>query len=363
MPVKNALPYLDAAVESILGQSHSDFEFVIRDDHSTDGSLERLRHWASKDNRIRLFEGNRSLGPAGSSNWVVQQARAPIVARMDADDIALPRRLEKELEVLDAHPDAVLVGSVWEGIDRRGRVVREPDISTVRTRGFAAPFSHGSIMFRRAAFEESGGYRPECDFWEDLDLYLRMAPLGRVLVIAEPLYQHRFSETSTRLTSRRAEVESAVHLMFQCRSAFEQGQDYTPLLKEARPPEGSKLNPSTFLSIGFITLWSGLRPTTLSRILKRGRLRADKATAQALLWAFWASASPGTLRFVMRRLLRARSAKTRKDLQGQTVFEWPVQGLRSRPESAEPSLDRADHMPGVSRGAANPNSGSTKRMV
>src|SRR5437868_4189969 len=87
MPVHNALPYLDAAVQSILDQSFDDFEFVILDDASTDGSSERLRHWASTDKRIRLIEEKQNLGPAGSSERVARAASATIVARMDADDI------------------------------------------------------------------------------------------------------------------------------------------------------------------------------------------------------------------------------------------------------------------------------------
>src|SRR5688572_26937741 len=138
MPVRNALPYLDAAVESILGQTFKDFEFVIRDDDSTDGSYERLRFWAASDKRIRLFEGDSCLGPAGSSNWVVGKARAPIVARMDADDVALPHRFRHQLSVLNDNPDAVLIGSVWEGIDRQGRVVRGPDLSALGTSRFSA---------------------------------------------------------------------------------------------------------------------------------------------------------------------------------------------------------------------------------
>src|SRR6185369_10635095 len=79
MPVHNALPYLDAAVESILSQTFGDFEFVILDDASTDGSTERLRYWASRDSRIRLLEEHRNLGPARSSQRVACAASAPIV--------------------------------------------------------------------------------------------------------------------------------------------------------------------------------------------------------------------------------------------------------------------------------------------
>src|SRR3954467_10112260 len=112
MPVHNALPYLDAAVESILGQTFEGFEFVILDDASTDGSTERLREWAQRDRRIRLLEEKQNLGPALSSERVARAASAPIVARMDADDISYPGRLEEQLEVLDRYPGTGVVGGL-----------------------------------------------------------------------------------------------------------------------------------------------------------------------------------------------------------------------------------------------------------
>jgi glycosyltransferase involved in cell wall biosynthesis len=330
MPVRNAMPYLDAAVESILAQTHRNFEFIIRDDDSTDGSKERLRYWAAQDDRIRLHEGDTCLGPANSSNWVVAQARADYIARMDADDVSLPQRLERELAILQNEADASLLGSVWEGIDRHGRMVREPDFST--------PFAHGSIMFRRTAFEAIGGYREACNFWEDFDLYVRMAKVGRVLVVTEPLYRHRFSETSTRLTSRRPQVEAAVDLMFRCREAHNAGKDYTTMLGTERNAD-ARLNPYTYLSLGSITLWSGRRPWMLGKILRHGQLAFDAATAQSLVWAIWAMASPGTLRQWMRLMLHRRSRSARAALVGLSVFEWSAQGFRPL-NSADPRLDQ-----------------------
>ncbi len=323
MPVRNALPYLDAAVESILGQTFGDFELVIRDDNSTDGSLERLRMFAAQDSRIRLFEGDRSLGPAGSSNWVVEHARGSIIARMDADDVAVSTRLEKQLEILEANAGVVLLGSTWVGIDRQGRVVRNAGLTTFGESSFAAPFAHGSIMYKREAFDQVGGYRSLCDYWEDLDFYVRMARLGRVLVTTEALYQYRFSETSTRLTSSQSRVEQAVDLMFKCRAAFERGEDYTPLLTaHSQTPASSKHNPNTFISLGFIALWSGLRPPTLFRLLAEGDLKFNGATARALIWAGWAYLSPRTLRGFMRYRLATKTREVRRVLDGRTVLEW-----------------------------------------
>jgi hypothetical protein len=343
MPVRDALPYLDEAVESILGQSFGDFEFVILDDDSHDGSRERLRFWAARDRRIRLLESDAGLGPVGSSNRVVDEARAPLVARMDADDIAHPDRLRRQLDLLRRNPDAVLVASTWEGIDGDGRVIREADRSRLGKPGLGAPMAHGSTMFRRAAFVTVGGYRSECAYWEDLDLYARIAGLGRILVSAETLYRHRFSETSTRLTSARAKVENAVDRMFRLRHAYERG--------EAPPSSASRggaarLKPETFVAIGSLRLWAGRRPGALQRLLARGALRADGATLKALVWAGWAEAHPRSLRWLMRMLLRWRNR--RSGIAPIGAFEWrPQSAPRFSGFVAEPAANSA----GRARGA------------
>ena len=328
MPVRNALPYLDAAMKSILEQSYRDFEFVIRDDGSTDGTRESLRQWARRDARIRLFEG-ASLGPAGSSNFVVEQARAPIVARMDGDDLARTDRLQRQLDVLNERADAVLVGSLWHGIDSAGAIVSEPDYYRLRFGGFGAPFAHGSIMFRRGAFDRAGGYRQACDFWEDLDLYVRMAEQGKLLVIKEPLYQYRFSPVSARLTVPRPHVERAIDLMLHCRQLFERGEDYSALLEEQRSP-GGRIDPNVFLVLAYLALWSGQRPSLLRALIERGDLRPDLRSAKALALAIWAEMSPGSLRRLMRFVIGRRSRRAQPDAQGDVVQEWAIRAAPPR---------------------------------
>lgn len=324
MPVRNAAPFVDAAIESILQQSYREFEFVIRDDGSTDGTVDRLRFWAARDSRIRLFEGDRSLGPAGSSNWVISKAAAPIVARMDADDIAHPDRLAVQMSLLEDDPEAVLVGSVWKGIDREGRIVREADLGSLQGPSLAAPFAHGSVIFRTEAFRRVGGYRPECDFWEDFDLYLRLSALGRMLVVPRALYFHRFSEVSTRVASPRPRVEQAVDLMLRCRRALRKGEDYAPLLASSTQSGGGKrkLHPDTFISLGSIGLWSGGRPAMLDGLVKRARLRPDWPTLRALIWAAWAGGSPGTLRWMMRMRLAWRNRRALSRFPADRPIEW-----------------------------------------
>ena len=167
MPVHNAEPYLDEAIESILNQTFRDFEFVILDDGSTDRSTEILRSWAAEDDRIRLHRQEKNSGPAESSNQVVRHASGTLIARMDADDVSHPERLQQQVELLQRRPEVGLVGTLCDVIDKEGRTVRTRDLWRVTRRSWFAPFPHGSIMYRRELFDLAGGYRGECVYWED----------------------------------------------------------------------------------------------------------------------------------------------------------------------------------------------------
>ena len=323
MPVHNALPYLDAAIQSILDQSFRDFEFVIYDDGSTDGSTDALRQWAARDERIRLVFGTRNLGPAGSSNFVVEQSTAPIVARMDADDISHPDRLAEQIALLEARPGVALVGTLSDVIDSTGRLIRGPDTWRIRGKSWFAPFPHGSIMYHRTLFQQAGGYRAQCEFWEDQDLFLRIARLGEIVTIPRALYQHRQSQVSTRLNSGRARVENAIDLMFRCMARLESGQAYDDLI--AKSSAGRTVDPRAFISIGSLQLWSGGRPRLFRRLIRSGRIGLNLRSALSLLWTAWASISPGSLRGFLGLYARWRNARAGKP-ECNTPVPWQFPG-------------------------------------
>lgn len=306
MPVFNALPHLDAAIDSILAQTHRNFEFVILDDASTDASGERLRFWASRDERIRLIHTDRNLGPALSSQRVAAAARAPIVARMDADDISYPTRLTEQLAVLRQRPDVGVVGSLCDFIDSNGRNLREAEGWRLARRSMLVPFAHGVTMYRRELFDRVGGYRRECEFWEDQDLIARMAAASPVLVIPHALYQVRLITTSTRVASDQARLERAVDLMYRSVARLEHDRDYEDLLAAPLPAK-AKVSPRVFVSLGSQILWAGGKPRMFRRLLRRGRLGLNVSTFTSLVWTAWASASPGTLRQFLRALLLVRN--------------------------------------------------------
>jgi GT2 family glycosyltransferase len=343
MPARNALPYLDASIASILSQTFGDLELVIRDDGSTDGTAEALRGWAARDRRIRLFEGPQ-LGLAGSANWVVAQARAPIVARMDADDVARPDRLERQMELLRRAPDVVMAASLCDTIDRHGRQIRGVDLWRIVRRSCFAPFPHTSVTFRRAAFEAIGGYRAQCDYWEDLDFFLRIAARGRIAVIAEDLVSHRQSPASSRQVAADEErIEAAVDRMFECLAVYARGESYESLVAAgpADPPR-KRLRPMTFVSIHSNRLWAGQPPRVAERLWRRARLGFDGESLIALTWAALAHASPPLLRTLMRGIVRLRNLSVRNPVRRGEIYDWRP-NVRPRPAhggAREPTASR-----------------------
>jgi glycosyltransferase involved in cell wall biosynthesis len=321
MPVYNALPYLDEAVESILGQSMPDFEFVIYDDGSTDGSYERLQEWADKDSRIQLVQGKRNLGPGASSNAVVRHASAPLIARMDADDISKPGRLQAQVDAFAAHPDAGIVGSLCETMDSAGKLVRGPEYWRLTRKSWFIPFPHGSIMFRRTLFDALGGYREECEFWEDLDLVLRASRETRIFVIPRALYRYRQSNSGTRLASKQERVEAAMDLRYRAIDRVRQGRGYKDLLS-TRAKRGQRVDPRVSVSLGLLSIWSGHRPKLVRRFLERSKLGFDKNTMLSAAAVLWMSVSPATLRAFVNGSSALRNALVRPKCLTSEPLEW-----------------------------------------
>ena len=325
MPVHNALPYLDIAVESILGQTFANFEFVILDDASTDGSTERLREWAAQDPRIRLIEEKHNLGPALSSQRVAKGASAAIVARMDADDVSYPRRLEEQLEVLAKYPGVGVVGGLYDIIDASGRKIRGPEAWRLVHPASVPPFGNGPLMYRREIFEEVGGYRRQCEFWEDHDLIIRMGSIATIMIVPHAIYQVRQSPVSTRFASEQRRVERALDLMYRCRERLEHRRSYDDLL-DAPAGQEAKVDPRVFISVGSMALWAGGKPQLFRQLLQRARLRFDLRSLSALVWTAWASAEPRSLRVFIRSLLLARRFRASFSVKttGPVTWEAPI---------------------------------------
>jgi glycosyltransferase involved in cell wall biosynthesis len=324
MPVHNAAPFLASSIESILHQTYRDFEFVILDDASTDGSAEILREWARRDTRIRLIESRTRLGITGSANCVVWEARTATCARMDADDVSRPDRLAAQWAVLEARPEAVLVGTLWQGIDDRGRVIRPRDRwRLLHPNGFA-PFPHGSIMFRREVFLDTGGYRAECELWEDFDLYLRMGKRGHVLVLPEALYRYRFHAGSTTLVADDDRLATAIGLMHRCISHRRANGDHAecPTGLAGELPVRGAVSPSALMYLGLQAVWAGQSPAILRRLRRLERHQPIGPVLKLLALGVWAACSPSSLRLLLAALVWSRDRMAARRLPDGVAVPW-----------------------------------------
>ena len=190
MAVHNGLPYLKEAVESVLGQTWRDFEFIVVDDASTDGSLELLESY--EDARIRLMRNGQQAGLAASLNKGMDAAQGEFIARMDADDISLPGRLAQQVAFMRAQPEVAICGAWAQTIGGgRAQVWRYPseDADIKAELLFASVLVHSSVMMRRSAldahtlrYDEGLAQAQDYDLWVRAAEVLRLANLPKVLL-------------------------------------------------------------------------------------------------------------------------------------------------------------------------------------
>ena len=219
MSVYNGQRYLRESIESVLAQTHGDFEFLIVNDGSTDGSRDILAGYEREDSRVRVLDQeNRGLTLALIRGC--QKARGQYIARQDADDVSLPSRLGAQAAYLARHADVTLL-SCWtrfigpEGeelslIERREtpaeatEKMRCMDLS--RIQGVSG---HGSTMFRRSDYQRAGGYRRQCWAAQDLDLWLRLTDFGLVAFLPQILYLARFTDDCISMRSHAVQLSLA----------------------------------------------------------------------------------------------------------------------------------------------------------
>jgi glycosyltransferase involved in cell wall biosynthesis len=307
MPVYNALPYLDAAIASIMDQTLTQFRLAIYDDHSDDGSYERALVWAQRDPRISVARGERRLGPSDSSNAAAMLATTEFVARMDADDVAMPERLALQLEIMKAHPEAVMVGALFEMIDGTGTVIRP----AMRRHLNAAtpPIAHASIFYRHAAFQAAGGYRTDTDYFEDQDLYRRLGQVGALLYIDVPLVQLRFAGQHARLRDSRTQVLERI-------SRYYQSDDLI------NGKTAKRLDPVAFYAVGVLAVLGLERPHLFGMMIRRASFRRPLKALAVLAFTGLAEISPRLARGLNALIARLRSGWFADPVTAPAVQVW-----------------------------------------
>ena len=217
LPVHNGGRYLRAALASVLAQTFADFELIAIDDGSTDRSAAVLADLAETDHRLRVTcRPNRGL--VHTLNEAVGRAAGPYLARMDADDLCRPDRFAKQVAHLDAHPDCVLVGSRVLVVDPAGLPIellgheQAHDEIDAAHLGCRWPVVHPAVMLRADAVRRVGGYRQEFDTLEDLDLFLRLAEVGRLANLPDVLlhYRKHFASVTHTRAARQQQIRQAI---------------------------------------------------------------------------------------------------------------------------------------------------------
>jgi glycosyltransferase involved in cell wall biosynthesis len=229
-PVYNREQHVAAAIESVLAQSFADFELLLIDDGSTDGSVGIMRSYTT-DPRVRLVCNEQNLGIPQTRNRGIELARGEYIAMLDSDDWAYPTRLEKQVAFLDRHSDFAVVGAWTTDIDEKGRSLRRVNILPVLPGElqsrllFRSCHCQSSIMARTAVLREYR-YREQYAACEDFDLFVRLARKYKLGNLPNILLCRRVH--ASRITREQAQVVKEKNLEIVSAQLAELGVEFTP---------------------------------------------------------------------------------------------------------------------------------------
>lgn len=213
--VRNGAAHIESAVESILNQSFRDFEYLIVDDCSDDATPKILARLAARDPRIHVLRNEENFGPYPSANKALEIARAPLIARMDGDDISEPERFARQVAFLDANPDHILVSSSYRamnGADRTLYIKKKPadDFCVRWWMRFRMCLEHPATCFRAALPDGTPvRYDETRAVAQDYELFSRLGAFGKMAILPDVLFNYRVHTsniTSTRKTEQKANV-------------------------------------------------------------------------------------------------------------------------------------------------------------
>src|SRR3954470_3560808 len=216
MSVHNGDAFVREAVESVLAQTFGDFEFLLYDDASTDGTTDYLM--GLRDPRLSVYRNEENLGLTATLNRGLEQAKGEYVARMDADDVCTPERLERQGKVLDENLDVGLVGSSRILIDEQGDFVAAafatPDDLGIRWKCLLGnPFAHPTVVLRKRVLDAHGLYYDESFVTaQDYELWTRLLPRTRAVNLSEPLLRYRLRETGGSRSRKIEQLENHDHI-------------------------------------------------------------------------------------------------------------------------------------------------------
>jgi glycosyltransferase involved in cell wall biosynthesis len=223
VPVWNGERFFSEAIESVLNQTLQSIELLLIDDGSTDGTPEIAQRWADRDPRVRVIRLDHG-GIARALNAGLSAARGRFFARMDADDISHPSRLDRQIAYLEANPECVAVGCAVDVIDEACDYIgtrrfpeRHGEITWTMVHTWSTAIAHPTVVVRREAMLAIDGYRSERLTNEDLDLLFRLTAVGTLANLAEALLTYRRHRDTVGTRDHDEQVKVGAEIVNQVR--------------------------------------------------------------------------------------------------------------------------------------------------
>lgn len=216
IPVYNCEKYLEESISSIINQTYKNMEILITDDCSTDNSYNILMLFAEKDKRIKLFRNNENLKIVKTLNAMISKAQGEFIARMDSDDISLPRRIEEQVNFLQKNESIDICGTNIDYIDKNSVFLRKAHFpkkndSIQSIKFFRTPFCHPTVMFRksiksRVVYKDSFLYAEDYGLWLEILLQSRAANLGQSLL------KYRIHDNQISQIHNKIQIDSLIKI-------------------------------------------------------------------------------------------------------------------------------------------------------
>lgn len=242
MSLYNSSKYLREAIDSVLNQTLSDFEFIIIDDGSSDNGTDIVQSY--DDSRVRLII-QENAGLAAALNRAIQSSKSNLIARMDPDDICFPERLSKQYDYLQQHQEIMVLGSGARCIDENGDVL--PVVTMKKHFDIGdqpmpeSPCIHPSVIFRRSSYEKAGGYCNEMRFGgEDAVLFNKILSFGAIDNLSDELLYYRLSASSLSQKSKKFNSLLRKIVCKKVKGELLSTNEWDSLSKEYRHSKGDK---------------------------------------------------------------------------------------------------------------------------
>ena len=226
MPVYNAERFLSQAINSILNQTFTNFEFLIIDDGSTDNSVSIINSYT--DNRIRFYRNDTNLGISPTLNRGIELASTELIARMDSDDVSYPERLQKQYDFISAKPDGALYSCWARVIGQDNQFIRQDDFNSLYyyyNLTFICWIYHSTVIFKKNAVQEVGMYN--VPYAEDFELFWQLSRKYKIYNLGEILLDYRITDQSLHQVLKKTEYEKAEKEQLLRNFRYYAGSDYT----------------------------------------------------------------------------------------------------------------------------------------